>query len=251
MLKFAPAAALFALAACSGPPAINEGNIAAPTAPAANSAAPGNGTAPATPAEAATYLPAPGTIRARAMALAVPPEAEALAQRITTAIRANPDWYRAYAAQHPQGELPWHANLGVTAEEYQRFQTLTNQISLREVGQVTLTVTSRPNGGLALSATGPAAALNGITLYPARDRVETALGSLTNRSAAVNTLTHSPTGPWRGVRWSNRGTGAPRQVSLSFGRRARGDMILFYDYGPTDAESVVLLYPAPAGAPAP
>lgn len=252
MPKLAPAAALLALlTACGGPPAT--GN--APEAEAGNAAnsaeatPPGNQAAPATAAEAASYLPAPGTHRARAMALAVPPEAEALARRITTAIRANPAWYRTWVAQHPGGELPWHANLGVSEEEYRRFQALANQIALREVGQVTLTVATSPNGGLALTADGPATALNGITLYPARDRVETPLGSLANRAPVVNSLANSPTGPWRGVRWSNQGQGVPRRVSLSFGLRARGDMILFYDYGPTDAETVVLLYPAPAGAP--
>jgi hypothetical protein len=248
MPRIAIAAAIALLAACGGPPETNDSPAA--LANSADPPAQGNAVAPA-PASDAAYLPAPGAHQARAMALAVPPEAEALAARITAAIRSNPAWYEEYRARSPQGELPYHPNLGVSAEEYRRFQTLANQIALREIGQVTLTVTSRPNGGLSLAADGPAAALNGITLYPARDRVETSLGTLGNRVPAVNSLANSPTGPWRGVRWSNAGMGAPRRIALSFGRRARGDMILFYDYGPTDAETVVLLYPAPAGAAAP
>ena len=50
------------------------------------------------------------------------------------------------------------------------------------------------------------------------------------------------------MRWTNGGSGAPRRVALAFGRRTQGDMLIFYDYGPTDAETVILLYPA-AGPP--
>ena len=163
------ALALALLAACSGGPSANNGA-------AANAAAPANQATPAGPAttpisEAAAFLPAPGSHPARAMMMSVPPEAEALATRMTTAIRANFAWYRAYAAQHPQGELPWHPNLGISQAEYARFQTLTGQISLRETARVTLNVTRRPDGGLTLAAAGPAAPLDGIILYPERGRI--------------------------------------------------------------------------------
>jgi hypothetical protein len=238
-----PLAALF-LAACSGGTPVNNQTPPAPEA-AANQAAP----AAAPLANAAAFLPTPGTHPARAMAMTVPPEAEALAARMTAAIRANFAWYRTYAAQHPQGELPWHPNLGISAAEYARFLTLTGQIALREIAPVTLNVTRRPDGGLALAIAGPAAPLNGIVLYPDRNQVETPLGRLGNGGATANRQARSPTGPWEGVRWTNAGSGAPRRVALAFGRRAQGDMLIFYDYGPSDAETVILLYPA-AGPPA-
>jgi hypothetical protein len=231
------------LAACSGSTPANQ----APAAPeaAANQAV----SAATTLANAAAFLPTPGTHPARAMAMAVPPEAEALAARMTTAIRANFAWYRSYAAQHPQGELPWHPNLGISQAEYARFQTLAGQIALREIGPVTLTATRRPDGGLALAADGAATPLNGIILSPGRDQVQTSLGQLGNVGATANRQARSPTGPWEGVRWTNAGSGAPHRVALAFGRRAQGDMLIFYDYGPSDAETVILLYPA-AGSPA-
>lgn len=240
--------ALALLAACSG------GETNAPVAAPVNgaeAAAPANAASPAAPSAASTaaWLPAPGPHPARAMALSIPPEAEALAGRMTAAIRANYAWYRAYAQQHPQGELPWHPNLGISAEEYRRFQTLAGRIALRELGPVTLNVTRRPDGGLALAAGAPAAALNNIIVYPDRDRVETPFGRLGNAAQAGNRNIVSPTGPWQGVRWSNHGNAAPRRLSLTFGRRAAGDMLIFYDYGPSDAETVILLYPAtPAAA---
>jgi hypothetical protein len=242
------AIALALLAACSGsPPANNQ--------TAANSAVPATQAAPAGPAATPTpgatvFLPTPGAHPARAMTMSVPPEAEALAARMTTAIRDNFAWYRAYAAQHPQGELPWHPNLGLSEAEYARFQTLTAQISLRETARVTLNVTRRPDGGLALAVAGPAAPLDGIILYPERGRIETPLGPLGNGAATANRQARSPTGPWEGVRWTNLGSGAPRRVALAFGRRAQGDMLIFYDYGPTDAETVILLYPAAGPPPA-
>ncbi|HTU11166.1 MAG TPA: hypothetical protein VMG08_09745 [Allosphingosinicella sp.] len=257
MKPILPAAALLLLlAACGSGGPDNDGAPAAP----ANGAAPtppanGATSAPA-PADApagsfAAYLPAPGSHQARAMALSVPAEARALAQRMTAAIRANVQWYQAYAAQYPSGELPWHANLGISEAEYRRFLVLTNQIGLSEVGRVTFTVVRRADGGLALATGGPAAPLNGVVVYPDRNRVETPLGQLTTAAPAANRQENSPTGPWQGVRWSNLGSSphSTRRVALSFGRRAQGDMLIFYDYGPTDAESVILLYPA-AGPPA-
>ena len=233
------ACAALALAACSGRGQNEATNASFPAT---------NAPEPAPAIDAAPYLPTPGSHPARAMALSVPAEAEALAARITSAIRAHGDWYRTYAAQHPDGELPWHPNLGVSEADYRRFQELTGQIALREVGRVTLGVTRRPDGGLALTASGPAAPLDGIILYPERGRVETPLGRLDHGAATANRMARSPTGPWDGVRWTNAGSGAPRRLALSFGRRAAGDMLVFYDYGPSDAETVILLYPA-AGPP--
>lgn len=246
MTRNALAAALpFLLWACGGPPQ----NTASTATPATQTnAAQAGQPAPAPPLGVSVnpvpWLPAAGVHQARAMAIAAPPEMEALALRIRSAMRARPDWFRTYAAQHPQGELPWHANLGVSEVEYRRFLALTHDLALAEVGRVTFTVTRRPDGGLVLAATGQAAPLNGIVVYPGRDRVETPRGALTRRSAIDNREPRSPTGPWQGVQWSNVGSSQGRPVRLAFGRRAAGDLILYYDFGPTDAETVVLLYPA-------
>lgn len=241
------AAALALLAACSGPPT----NSAAPangTAPAAaaNPAAPAPAPPPLAANEAAAYLPAPGAHPARVMTLAPPAEAVQLRDRIAAAVMRNRAWYDGWAAQHPQGELPWHANLGVSEAEYARYLALTRQIGLRERSRVTLNVTRRPDGGLTLGAGGAAAALNGLVLYPERGQVETPLGVLATVSTSGNDAADSPLGRWRGAAWSNRGRGAPRQVRLIAGRRDAGDLMLYYDYGPSDAETVILLYPAAA-----
>jgi hypothetical protein len=178
------------------------------------------------------------------MALAPAPEAVALRERMVAAIMRNPQWYQAWAAQHPEGELPWHASLGISEAEYRRFLALTRRIGLAERGRVTLSVTRRPDGGLALAADGPAAALDGIILYPEAGRVETPLGRLGTRRTTGNDDAASPLGRWQGAEWSDRGTGTGRRLSLSAGRRAGGEMLLYYNYGPSDAETVILLYPA-------
>jgi hypothetical protein len=235
---------LLVLASCGGPPGEN-GATAAPEMRrnGVQAAAPSPQLPPAASVNPAPFLPAAGAHQARAMAITAPPEMQRLAERIRTAMRARPDWFRAYAAQHPQGELPWHSNLGVSEAEYRRFLALTHELGLAEVDRVTFTVTRRPDGGLAFAAAGQAAPLNGIIVYPAGDRVETPRGRLTRRSAIDNHEPRSPTGPWQGVQWSNIGSGG-RPVRLAFGRRAAGDLILYYDFGPTDAETVILLYPA-------
>lgn len=237
--------ALLVLAACSGPPrneqaVITENEVA-------NSIAPVPASAPPAPEELAAFLPAPGRHAARAMVLAPPPEAVALRDRMAAAILRNPAWYEGHVARHPQGELPWHVNLGISEAEYRRFLALTRQIGLRERARVTLAVTRRPDGGLALGADGAAAPLDGVVIYPARGRAETRLGTLAGYRATGNAAAESPLGRWRGAEWSKRGTGAARELVLSAGRRDAGDRLLYYSYGPSDEETVILLYPAAAG----
>jgi len=242
------------LAACGGAPdnGTAPANAPAPAANGANEAAPTNlnaaGAPVATPdaTEAAGYLPPPGTYSARAMALAPPVEAQALNARMVQALGRNPAWAQAYLAEHASGHMPWHPNLGISEAEFARYLELVRRIGLSERGRVSLTVARRPDGGLTLTATGPATALNGIILYPERSRIESPLGGLAMRAAAGNDDESSPFGRWRGVAWTNRGSGSSRPVSLTFGRRGSNEMILFYDYGPTDAETVILLYPGPA-----
>lgn len=242
--EYALLTSLLALAGCGGPPPDN----GAPAAPVqqgnGGQAAPPPSLPPAASLNPAPFLPAVGVHAARAMAIAAPPEMERLAERIRAAMRARPDWFRTYAAQHPEGELPWHANLGVSEAEYRRFLALTHELALVEIGRVSLTVTRRPGGGLALAATGTAAPLEGIVVHAGRNRVGTPRGALTRRSVVDNREVRSPTGPWQGVQWSNVGSTPGRPVRLAFGRRAGGDMILYYDFGPSDAETVILLYPA-------
>jgi len=244
------AAVLALLTACSGSAPTNNVAVTAPdnTANDAQLVAP----APALPrgvaVAAGPWLPPTGVHQARAMALGVPPEMQVLNARLAAALNNNPQWLNAYRAQHPTGPLPWHPNLGLSEEEYRRYLALTLQLSLVEVDRVGFTVTRRPDGGLALAATGQAAPLNGIIVYPDRDRVETPLGPLTHRYTVDNREPRSPAGPWQGVQWSNIGDTRERPVKIAFGRRARGDLILYYDFGPSDAETVVLLFPAPAAA---
>jgi hypothetical protein len=248
MRSLLPAALLCLLAACSSGTA-NNVTPANDAEGVTNGAMPAQGPAPLPADEAAAYLPAPGAHAARVMVLAPPAEAVQLRDRMAAAIMRNRAWYDGWAAQHPQGELPWHANLGVSEAEYARYLALTRQIGLSERSRVRLTVTRRSDGGLTLAAGGGAAALNGLVLYPERGRVETPLGVLTTLSTSGNDAADSPLGRWRGAEWSNRGQGAPRLVSLAAGRRAAGDLMLYYNYGPSDAETVILLYPA-AGQPA-
>jgi hypothetical protein len=243
-------AAIALLTACSGSPGNDRagappGNAATGPAEAADAVTPAG--APAlTGAALASYLPSAGRHEARAMVLAPPAEAVALRDRMVAAIIRNQAWFEAYAGQHPQGELPWHANLGISEADYLRYLALTRQIRLNELARVRLNVTRRPDGGLALAADGAAAALNGILLYPDRGRAQTPLGALGTSRVTGNDAADSPLGRWQGAEWSNRGIHATRLVSLSAGRRAAGDMLLYYNYGPSDAETVILLYPAAA-----
>lgn len=238
------------LAACSSAP--DNADVAAEENAVANAMAAINAIVPAqrspgpSGATLAGYLPRPGRHEARAMVLSAPPEAIQLRDRMAAAIMRNEAWFQTYAAQHSEGELPWHANLGISQADYQRYLALTRQIGVRESGRVRLIVTRRPDGGLALASDGAGAPLNGIILYPDRSRAQTPLGALETSRATGNDDAGSPLGRWQGAAWNNGASGAARVVSLSAGRRDAGDMLLYYSYGPSDAETVILLYPAAA-----
>ena len=187
-LAFALVAALAACSAPSGNAADNEaGNEAA-----ANAAVPAD-----VATELARYLPAPGSHPARAMRLLISPDYERLSARMLAAIGRDRAWFEAYARQHPnvRGPLPWHQRFGLSEAEYRRMIALSNEVRLEEIGRLQLGVAAAPGGGFALSATGPAARLNGIVLQPGRDRVETPRGRLTRRVAINQNDPRAPTGP--------------------------------------------------------
>lgn len=238
------------LAACSSAPdnagAAAEDNVVANAMAAINAIVPAQRSPAPTGATLASYLPPPGRHAARAMVLSPPPEAIQLRDRMAAAIMRNRAWFEAYATQHSEGELPWHANLGISQADYQRYLALTRQIGIRESGRVQLSVTRLPDGGLGLATQGGAAALNGVILYPDRGRAQTPLGALETSRATGNDDAGSPLGRWQGAEWNNGASGAARVVSLSAGSRNSGDMLLYYNYGPSDAETVILLYPAAA-----
>ena len=123
---------------------------------------------------------------------------------------------------------------------------LSNEVRLEEIGRLQLGVAAAPGGGFALSATGPAARLNGIVLQPGRDRVETPRGRLTRRVAINQNDPRAPTGPWTGVQWSSEGQ--RRAVKLALGRTPRGEGVLYYDAG-GGGEPVLLFFQVAPAAP--
>jgi len=198
--------------------------------------------AAAIPGEVAPFLPPPGTHEARAMQIMVPVEIARIGERMVEAAQRNPDWFRAYIAAHPdERPLPYHPNIGVSEAEYRRFVGREGRGLLFEAARIPLTVAATPDGGFAFSASGPAALLDGIVLYPERDLVETPLGRLDRRVPIDQDDGDAPTGRWTGVQWSNEGAPGPR-VKLAIGRRENGERVIYYDVAPGEGQTVFLLY---------
>jgi len=229
LLRMAVAASLAALGAIGGPAS------GRPSADRVQTSQPPQG-------EWQSFAPEPGTHPSRTMVLMMPAEEGRLAERIAAAIRRNSQWFATYAAQHPGGTLPYHANLGLSQAEYERYLSLMKQHRLGEVERGQLRVTRTADGGLQLSSSGHAAYLNGIVIHLDRNYVETRHGRLTDSKAVDQTDPTSPTGAWRGVRWLNADQTGGLRVQLALGRRADGERLIYYSADPSTDEVLFLLY---------
>jgi hypothetical protein len=199
--------------------------------------------AAADPVGIAEFLPKAGTHQVRQMQVMAPAEASGLADRMTAAAQRNLSWFQQYAAQHEgkEGMLPYHPNLGLSEAEYGKFVSLIGQMALRETGRAQVSVAASPEGALALSASGGAAALNGIVIHPRQDFVHTPSGRLTHRISIDQDDPKSPTGRWKGVQWSN-GDATAQSAKLAVGRRENGEMMIYYAAAGSQSGPLILVY---------
>lgn len=199
--------------------------------------------AAAVPAEI-SFLPRPGVYPARELQVAAPAEDAALARRIAAAVQRNSAWFQAYVAEHSKGgeALPYHPNFGVSEAEYARMLSMAGRMILQEVSRVDLAVGTAADGSLTLSSSGRAARLNGITIHPEKDVVETPFGRLTHRVAIDQDDPNSPTGRWKGVQWSNEAQHGAAHVKLALGRRENGEGLIYFQVTPSEHPPVILAF---------
>lgn len=230
MRAFYLAAAIFSvLAACGAPAEERRGDP-----PSADRAA----------GDSRAFIPAVGTHASRTMLLMIPRQVTERMERMMAAVRQRPDWFADWSANHRNADrtLRYHPNLGISEEDHRLIQQSVKHMQLQEVERGALTVTRRDDGGIALSSTGRAAYLNGVVIHPDKDFVETRHGRLKTRTAINQTDPNAPTGPWRGVQWSDDNEGRGPVVKLAVGKRAAGETIIYYDVEPSADETLVLLY---------
>jgi hypothetical protein len=202
--------------------------------------------------EFAQHLPKSGIIRGSVMVPAASPEMEALAKRMQTAVAANAEWFRAYVEAAGAGELPYHANLGLTEEEYKRFLSLSKTgRTLQRVGSVEISLSRAEDGALTFVTTPSDFPLHLVSISADGTTVETPYGRLMRSTDISQRDANAPTGRWSGPRWENEDVSGPViwTAQLAIGTREDfDDGIIYYNairQGGTAPERVqfAVLYP--------
>jgi hypothetical protein len=166
-----------------------------------------------------------GRHAAEVMTLGGSPEMEAIATRFKAAARQNRAWFEEYTAKHAGETLPWHANMGITAEEYQAFLQSKGTLGMHK--QIdTVLVIEEDGPDIALSTGGSWKFFDDLNARIRKDASQgsTALGPLPQKVRVVASPSQSVTGPWDGSCWR-----ASELSGLCLGKTSSGRGILSYE----------------------
>ncbi|MEO8185171.1 MAG: hypothetical protein ABI895_40715 [Deltaproteobacteria bacterium] len=167
----------------------------------------------------------PGRRAAEVMTLGGTPEMEAIAARFKEGARKNQAWFEQYTAQHAGKTLPWHANMGITPEEYQAFLQSKGTLSMHK--QIdTILVIEEDGQDVALSTGGKWKFFDDLKARIRKDASQgnTVLGPLSRKVQVVASEAQSTTGPWGGSCWR-----ASELTGLCLGKTSSGRGILTYE----------------------
>jgi hypothetical protein len=159
------------------------------------------------------------------MTLGGSPEMEAIAARFKEGVRKNQAWFEQYTAQHQGETLPWHANMGITPEEYQAFLQSKGTLGMHKQIDTTLVI-EEDGPDIALSTGGKWKFFDGLQARIKKDASQgnTALGPLSRKVQVLASEAQSVTGPWDGSCWR-----ASEVTGLCLGKTSSGRGILSYE----------------------
>lgn len=198
-------------------------------------------------------LPIAKPVTARVMQLGAPSEIVRITERLAAAAARQPEWFMAYVQEHEgtKGTLPYHANMGVSEDEYRKMVESSTAMTLMQVGTVKLSATRQADGGLRLQTVPPMPGLDGIVIEQGGQGVTTRHARLAEQSRIDNRNANGPTGRWSGTQWKHEALSASHAlaVKLAVGKRSdHGDGILYLDVkdvgeGKKDIFYEILLFP--------
>ncbi|HWO14369.1 MAG TPA: hypothetical protein VNN80_32910, partial [Polyangiaceae bacterium] len=167
----------------------------------------------------------PGRRNAEVMTLGGTPEVEAIAGRFKESVRENRAWFEAYTAQHAGQTLPWHANMGISPEEYQAFLQSKGTLSMHKQLDTVLLI-EEGGEGVALSTGGKWKFFDDLRARfdKSGSQGSTLLGPLSHKVQVVASEAQSATGPWDGSCWR-----ASEVTGLCLGKTSSGRGILTYE----------------------
>ena len=163
-----------------------------------------------------------------------PPRLAVLTEKLQTAARADPAWFRAHAATAAPGTpLPYHPKLGLTESEYHEFLALADSVQMRSAATGSLHVESTPSGWR-ISERSTIAALRGLQIDTLANVVRSSFGILGAADPIVPSDAQRATGRWGGPRWALEAVDASTitgaVATFAIGRlAATGQRVVYFD----------------------
>ncbi|WBS02299.1 hypothetical protein OU994_29325 [Pseudoduganella sp. SL102] len=198
-------------------------------------------------------LPTAKPVNARVMQLGVTRQIAGITDRFSAAVARQPEWFVAYVKEHQnaKGAIPYHANMGISRDEYRKMVESSTSMKLMQTGTVKLSVTRQADGGLRVQTAPPMPGLDGIVIEPGGQGVKTRYARLAEPSQVDNRNANGPTGRWSGTQWEHKARTDTHSlaVTLALGKRPEhGDGILYLDVrdvgeGKKDIFYEILLFP--------
>ena len=131
-----------------------------------------------------------------------PPRLAVLTEKLQTAARADPEWFRSHAASAPPGEaLPYHPKLGLTEAEYHEFLALADSTEMRPARAGMLALESTPTGWRVADRS-TITALRGLQVDTVANVIHSSFGILVAADPIAPSDDQRATGPWGGPRWA-------------------------------------------------
>ncbi len=162
------------------------------------------------------------------MGAKVSPRAEELAQRFSSAVEANRDWFSAYAKQH-EGEksLPYDEKMGLTKAEYQEYVAIDSQQKLVKTGEATVLAKKLNGTTVELRLDNSVNVAQPIVIDYAKKTFKTPLITIPLTQAQDSGPNGGPLGPYKCYVWQGR-TGDPKtgnfaMVSFVIGQLNSGE----------------------------
>ncbi len=130
-----------------------------------------------------------------------PSEIDKYVAKVESAARKDPQWFKEFSAKAKPGvPLPYHENLGLTKEEYEKYLELWNKREFRPIEEVGVILRQTTNNTWSLTATGGASMLTTLRYEPKDDTFRSPNGTL-KRIDDIDADANSILGAWTGKEW--------------------------------------------------
>ena len=147
------------------------------------------------------YLPIDTFVRGSSGAVVPPPELTKYIEKIQSAARLDPRWFREHSKNSAPGvPLPFHEKLGVTKAEYDQYRKLWDRREFEDIQPVALRLEKASDGNWMIRATGEGFPISSLRYDVASNKLTSPNGELKRVDDIVGAK-DSSLGDWRGQEW--------------------------------------------------